>query len=381
MAMRPLRLWDLLHRWTSLVCTLFVVMLGITGLPLIFHDEINSLLGKTWHSPPPAAGMPAGDLDRVMASAHARFPGRTALFVSHEPQKDDPLWFVTFGPSSSDKTLVQAAVDARTGQVIAEPDVGDSGVMGFLLKLHVQMFAGTAGELFLGCMGVLLVISIVSGVVLYPSFMRHLSFGDLRNGRQARIRWLDLHNFTGMITLAWLLIAGITGAVNSFATLILNYWQNDQIAHLTQSYKEHPPMTTLGSLQQAMQTARARAPGLAVQFVAFPGSSFSTPYDYGIYMRGSTEATAKQYHPVFVDASTGTITATPQLPWYIVALVLSEPLHFGDYGGLPLKLIWALLDGASLAVVGTGLYLYLVRPRRRHDPRLRDLSLVDRGPS
>jgi uncharacterized iron-regulated membrane protein len=118
-----------------------------------------------------------------------------------------------------------------------------------------------------------------------------------------------------------------------------------------------------------------------VQFVAFPGSSFSTPYDYGIYMRGSTEATAKQYHPVFVDASTGTITATPQLPWYIVALVLSEPLHFGDYGGLPLKLIWALLDGASLAVVGTGLYLYLVRPRRRHDPRLRDLSLVHRGPS
>ena len=31
------------------------------------------------------------------------------------------------------------------------------------------------------------------------------------------------------------------------------------------------------------------------------------------------------------------------MPWYCKALALSQPLHFGSYGGLPLKLLWAAL--------------------------------------
>jgi uncharacterized iron-regulated membrane protein len=35
---RSLRFWTVIHTWTSLVSTLFLLMLCITGLPLIFHD-------------------------------------------------------------------------------------------------------------------------------------------------------------------------------------------------------------------------------------------------------------------------------------------------------------------------------------------------------
>ncbi len=47
------------------------------------------------------------------------------------------------------------------------------------------------------------------------------------------------------------------------------------------------------------------------------------------------------------------------MPWYTHALLLSQPLHFGDYGGLPLKILWALLDLFTIAVLGSGLYLWL----------------------
>jgi uncharacterized iron-regulated membrane protein len=50
------------------------------------------------------------------------------------------------------------------------------------------------------------------------------------------------------------------------------------------------------------------------------------------------------------------------------ALEGSRPLHFGDYAGLPLKVIWALLDLAMIAVLVTGLYLYLPKRRRRPGP-------------
>ena len=51
------------------------------------------------------------------------------------------------------------------------------------------------------------------------------------------------------------------------------------------------------------------------------------------------------------------------MPWYLTALELSRPLHFGDYGGLPLKIIWAVLDLITIVVLVSGLYLWLARRR------------------
>ena len=49
------------------------------------------------------------------------------------------------------------------------------------------------------------------------------------------------------------------------------------------------------------------------------------------------------------------------MPWYLRALELSRPLHFGDYGGMPLKVIWILLDLVTIVVLVSGLYLWLSR--------------------
>ncbi len=48
----------------------------------------------------------------------------------------------------------------------------------------------------------------------------------------------------------------------------------------------------------------------------------------------------------------------------LTAFQLSHPLHFGDYGGLPLKLLWAALDILTIVVLGSGLYLWLAKGKR-----------------
>lgn len=54
-----------------------------------------------------------------------------------------------------------------------------------------------------------------------------------------------------------------------------------------------------------------------------------------------------------------------EFPWHLNALLLSRPIHFGDYGGLPLKIIWAILDVISIVLLASGLYLWTVkRPGR-----------------
>ncbi|HAD63764.1 MAG TPA: peptidase, partial [Alcanivorax sp.] len=49
MQQSTIRAWSAVHKWTSLICTAFMLMLCLTGLPLIFHDEIDAALDdSTW---------------------------------------------------------------------------------------------------------------------------------------------------------------------------------------------------------------------------------------------------------------------------------------------------------------------------------------------
>jgi uncharacterized iron-regulated membrane protein len=81
-------------------------------------------------------------------------------------------------------------------------------------------------------------------------------------------------------------------------------------------------------------------------------------------MRGDEAFSSRLYKPVLIDAATGEITDRRELPWYLTALLLSQPLHFGDYGGQAMKLLWALLDIATIFILGSGLYLWLKRSRK-----------------
>ncbi len=69
--------------------------------------------------------------------------------------------------------------------------------------------------------------------------------------------------------------------------------------------------------------------------------------------------------PVLVDASTGALTDSRELPWYLKVLLGSQPLHFGDFGGMPLKIFWAAFDVLTVVVLGSGLYLWLTRHNAR----------------
>ena len=355
-----LRIWSWLHKWSSLVCTVFMLVLCVTGLPLVFHHQIGEWLGTEVEAPAMPAAAPRVGLDRVMAVATQRFPGKHGMFVSQEPD-DDTIWYVTLSDTPTSTTdLKQVAVDARSGAALAEPAL-DHGLMFVIRTLHVELFAGLAGKLFLGLMALLMLVAIVSGVVLYAPFMRKLRFGEVRRDRAVRTRWLDRHNLLGIVTLTWAFVVAATGMVNTWADLVMQYWRNDQMAEMVSPYRDLPPLATLGSLEKAVAAARAQEPTMRIAFIAFPGTSFSSAHHYGVFMRGDEPLTSRLLKPVLVDAVTGQVTASRSPPWYLSALLLSQPLHFGDYAGAPLQWLWAALDVVTIIVLGSGLYLWLVK--------------------
>ncbi|RYE63968.1 MAG: PepSY domain-containing protein [Oxalobacteraceae bacterium] len=371
-----IRAWYLVHKYTSLVCTIFLLMLCITGLPLIFHDEIDAL---TEDAPAYAAGAPASSqggmpLDTMVAKALAARPGEVPLFMAFD--NESPLLTVTTGPApdAPASAMTIQLFDRATGQPTGQ--VEESGVMHFILQLHTDMFLGLPGMLFLGAMGVLFVVALVSGTVLYAPFMRKLDFGTLRTSRSARLKWLDYHNLLGIAALAWMIVVGLTGVINALATPIVGMWRMGELAEMARSHdgREALPPARYGSLDKAMAEARKALPNANPQFIGFPGGAFSSKHHYAVFFQGSTPITERLLTPALIDAETGALTDVRPMPWYTQALFLSQPLHFGDYGGLVLKILWALLDIFTIYILGTGIYLWLGKRRAPLDARVAEVE-------
>lgn len=377
------RTWVWVHKWTSLVCTLFMLVLCLTGLPLIFFDEIDHLAGGAVTTPRLPADTPRAPLDAVVQAAQAQHPGKLPLYVFAD-EHDADLWLVKLDDRvDSDETrAVFAAVDARTAKVLGTP-VFNEGAMHFFYRLHVDWFAGQVGRLFLGAMGLLLVLSIVSGIVLYAPFMRRLDFATVRTDRSAQIRWLDLHNLLGIVTLAWALMVGVTGIINTWADVILKARQADQLAALralpqaalaapaaAAQAPTAPAATGGNAMQSAVDLALSAHPGRRIHLLAFPGTLLATPRHFVVMLAGSSPLTARLQEPVLVDAASGRMINAAPRPFTVTALQLSQPLHFGDYGALPLKFLWALLDVITIVVLWSGLVLWW-RKRRRTRPATR----------
>ena len=361
--------WYQVHKWTSLICTVFMLLLCLTGLPLIFSHEIDHALG--YSVDPPAMPETAGraSLDDIISAARQRRPDDAVQFIVGDSDEPD-VWFVRMAKTvAAPQPSSFYTFDARTGAYLHEYPL-NQGVMNFVLRLHVDMFAGLWGTLFLGLMGLLLVASLVSGAVLYGPFIRKLAFGTVRHDQSIHLKWLDLHNLFGIVTLVWFLIVGITGVINTLAVPIFSQWQSSELAEMTAPYRNMPPLQEVGSVQKALDAARRVAPDMSLSFMAFPGNSFAGPRHFVAFMQGTSPLTAKLLKPVLIDAQTGLVIETRELPWYVTALLVSKPLHFGDYGGLPLKILWALLDILTIVVLGSGLYLWLKRRNVSFEARL-----------
>jgi uncharacterized iron-regulated membrane protein len=337
----------------------FLLLLCVTGLPLIFGHEIDHWLGNGIEvAAMPQSGPPAR-VDDIVGHALARHPDKAVRYVTADDE--DPVWFVSLSSRASPRAGgVLLTYDARSGDLVRDRPLR-TGFMRVMVKLHTDLFAGLAGTLLLGLMGALFLASIVTGIVVYGPLMKKLPFGTVRRDRAPRLKWLDLHNVLGMATVSWAIVVGATGVLLTLAKPVYGVWQATELKSLTAPHAALPAPVSLTSLGAALELAGREEPGMLPAFVAYPGTPLAGHRHYAVFMRGDSAVTSRLIKPVLVDAETGAFAGKRDMPWYVAALRISGPLHFGDYGAMPLKVLWALLDLITIAVLASGIYLWLAR--------------------
>ena len=92
----------MIHQWVSLVCALFLLLLTLTGLPLLFRGEINA-----WNT----VNMPQRGESMPLRAIWQALPAGTAAVTAAFPEKE--ILGVT--PDGSDGTLYFLVKD-RSGK-------------------------------------------------------------------------------------------------------------------------------------------------------------------------------------------------------------------------------------------------------------------------
>ena len=363
-----------IHQWVSLICALFLLLLTLTGLPLLFRNEINAW--NTVNLPPRGEPMALSEiwagLPQGTAEVSQAFPTKEILAVTPDGE-DGTLYFRVKergGKASRAHMRMggeQIMYDVRTGAVFDRKDrvYRSEAVQEFMHTmhiLHVRLGMEEGGRDFLAVMCVLAAISIVSGVYLYLPMMKTLAFGTRRR-RSSRVFWSDWHKLTSIFAGTWAVLMCVSGVFIVLYSVGMRDYQ--RTAHARAA--EHFVVQTQDAPQISAEEAYAR---IAAEFPQKDVISMRLPTaDSAYYIFQIAEPTVRPTDfalgtQVYLAAGGGEPLLVPVPAWLTMAPFFLN-MHIHNHELTAEKIFWALLILMTAAMIVTGIVLWLTRWRNR----------------
>ena len=245
----------------------------------------------------------------------------------------------------------------------------------FLLHLHTPLhLPQTLGLAVVGIGGVLLLALALTGILAHPRLLRDAF--RWRWGSGGRERQLDLHNRLSVWGLPFILTIAITGAYFGLALLMLGgsaelLYGGDQQRVMAPFAGNHPPddatPAPLMAIAPALSALRASQPDAAPFYLELAdGGSAGQHLEIIARLPGRLI-----YGEHFTYGGDGRLWGTNGLadgPLGKQIFASTYPLHFGSFGGLPLRLLYLLLGLALCLIISSGVQLWLGKRQQRGLP-------------
>jgi len=354
------------HSAVGLAFGALIYLICLTGTVSVLVDEM-----KLVEQPAPAAGaLQPGALDRAVASVLKQAPATATLYATAPSTPSQRLTVTTYG-GGEHAYLAGAdgvAIPARTP------------FTDFVTALHMTLTAPAPwGSLMVGLGGAALLSLILSGVLSHPRVFRDAF--RLRLGGSERLREAELHNRLSVWGLPFHVTVTLTGAVFGLANLTilavaaLGFHGDTARVYAPVSgpaVVADPRPAPMPDLEALAQRALRQAPGGRLGYigveragtagariiveVAAPGR---LPRGEDFYFDGAGRQIGRGR---FVTGSVG-----------MQAYSAAAQLHFGFFGGLPVRLVYVALGAALTFISASGVTIWLARRRDRGkpSPRLR----------
>ena len=361
------------HAAIGLLAGALLYLVCLSGTVLVLYDE-----WQRWEQPDapemtaisPAAvqrGIEAVWASEAVRLSEAGQTPTTHLYV-HLPTAELPRTTVT--------TDTSAVHLERSGEIaVPEENLWSE----FLYALHYTLnLPATLGIILVGALGALMLALAISGVIAHPKIFRDAFRLRARNGGGVGIA--DWHNRLSVWTLPFSVAVALTGAIiglgtlAAFAVASASYGGDVEAVYAGLFGDEPAPNPALSSIPDVTRIfsyMAAEYPEVEVNYVILhdPGTAGQHVQVVGGHERRLIfgEYYTFDAQGEFVGAAG---LADGAMGQQAAASIYS--LHFGDYGGLPVKLAYIVFGLALTAISATGVYIWLGKRRRRgiHDPRL-----------
>lgn len=338
------------HSVLGLIAGLGLLVIGLTGSLLMFTPEIDGALRPEVVRVTPPEGGRRLPMDELVGKMASTFPGHELMgwVPAWDRGESDLVWVKLPG---EDEHWLSSRIDPFTGRVLSRPAESAETFTGWILELHYTLLADHTGMFVAGLFGLVLVILGISGLWLYRDFFRH--FFRLRWRCSTRILFSDLHKFVGINTVVFNLILGFTGAWWNLSHVIGHLYEETPVE--TSSGEASPTPSKWASMDGMMHDATRRIAGFRVNYIGFPRVPEKAFFLYGEH--GDAGVLRSPHGSMVSYEADGTFREASDIREGSLWTQIQDsfvPLHFGNFGGWPVRLLWCLggLAPGTLAVSG-----------------------------
>ncbi|PRY07432.1 putative iron-regulated membrane protein [Pontibacter ummariensis] len=340
-----------IHHWLGLLAGLFLLISSVTGSVLVFHHDIDhaQFAGLS------TLAVPATELkiDSSIARILKAYPG-SDVRVPELPKGQDQALKYEIRSTEGRKWVF---VHPTTGETLATVARADKRLVHTLLDLHYNLLSGTPGKIGVLLGGLSLIVLSITGLLLYrKSIWKVLAFRQRVSFKSRRSFFSSLHRVIGVWSLAFNLFISITGTWIAF-TIVQSALSPVSVS----TVEGNAP--TMVSVDSVLKQISKDYPEFEINYLRFAGGTLSA--------LGRLKSDPSYYGVTFsnlqVDLSSGQVKGVnfvKDKPWHERLLLVFKPLHFGDYAGLPVKLIYCFFGTMPGVLAVSGFLVWRLRNRK-----------------
>ena len=379
------KLWVEVHLWLGLVLGGFLTIFGITGAVLVFQSEIDHLINPAFFKAEVPPGAQRRSLDEIAQAAMRAAPAHWESGGSTAPKDADEnyifgFWIEGGTPPPEEAVSINIAVNPYTAQVVGRRVFYHAWnpfkhcFIGFFFKLHYALLLGDVGTTVVGIMALLLVISVLSGLILWwPLDGKWRRVLTIKRGASTVRFNHDLHQSVGFYALVVLIAVLISGVYFNLPDQFK--WTVAQFSSLTPDPSPSPGRALAPgvSIDRLLRMAETAYPGGTLNYFALPDpktgllnacySDVPSLRKYVVDMRCLTIDANRASVVLVADPASGSAGDTfMQWQW---------PLHSGQAFGWTGRILVMLSGLMCPLLFVTGILRWLHKRRARQTAAMR----------
>lgn len=326
------------HSYIGLISGIFLVVMGLTGSVLAFNEDLDALFFKEYDISSHAGS--DLELDRAIKTVQAEFPS-WEIRITKMVQGESIVFSLRL-PDARRSVFIHP----DSGEVIANIDANTT-LTKWILKLHYSFHAGVAGRILVLIMGVLFFLSLITGIILYRKLIiKTLLF-------QVRIKHGNSRNSFS----AWHRYVGVWALLLNFVLVISGIFLAYKVSKAGLETPKLPsPKAITFSLENTLDKIKREYPDFTPTYIRLPKNDLSPLTINGVF-EGDPFYFSQYFNKFLVNNNNGQVVSVTKIadaPLLTKLDSMISPLHFGQFGGIGIKLLYCAigLTGPFLSISG-----------------------------